>query len=46
MRIGFLNKNCLHPPPPPPGFVNTNFFFNVGNSIKREENIKYWKQNS
>ena len=22
------------------------FFFNVGNNIKREENMKYWKRNS
>ena len=32
--------------PPPPNFFLHQFFFNVGNSMKREENMKFWKQNS
>ena len=32
------------PPPPPEFFFTPNYYFlNVGNSIKREENMKYWK---
>ena len=33
----------FHPPPPPPEMFtkfNTNLFFNVGISIKREEKLK------
>ena len=39
-----IRKNCF--PPPPDFFLYTNFlvFFNVGNSMNREENMKYWKQ--
>ena len=39
-----MRKNCFskkknpHPPPPPPPGI---YFFNVGNSMKREENMKY-----
>ena len=44
-RIRFLKKNMSTPlPPPPPGISFNAIFFNVGNSIKREENMKYWKQ--
>ena len=44
----FLNKTKTTPPPPPPPgiFFLHQIFLNVGNSIKREENMKYWKQNS
>ena len=42
-----MRKNCLTkktPPPPPRNyFFYTKFFFNVGNSMKREENMKYMK---
>ena len=39
-------RKIQHPPPPLPEIIfYTNFFFNVGNSMKREENMKYWKQN-
>ena len=51
-----MRKNCfskknkkIQPPPPPEFFFLTpNYnFFNVGNSIKREENIlKYFLKNS
>ena len=41
-RIVFLTK--IHTPPPPPHFFYTKFFFNVGNSMKRAENLKYWKK--
>ena len=42
----FLNKKNkkFHPPPPPPKFFDTIFFFNVGNSMKREENMKFGKK--
>ena len=44
-RIVFLKKKI---PPPPPGififYTNFLFFFNVGNSMKREENMKYWEK--
>ena len=43
-----MRKNCfstnkkIPPPPPPPGFFfYTKFVFNVGNSTKLEENMKY-----
>ena len=44
MRKNWFSKKkhyfCLRPPPPPPEILfNTNFVFNVGNSIKRE-NLK------
>ena len=40
----FSKKKIQHPSPPPPGFFFLHqFFFNVGNSMKREENMKYWK---
>ena len=33
------------PPPPPPDFFCTPIFFgNVGNSMKREENMKYLRK--
>ena len=49
-----IRKNCFskkkfNTPPLPPRnfFLYTNFlyFFYVGNSMKREENMKYWKKN-
>ena len=47
-RIVFLKKKNPHPPPPPPPpeflFYTNLFFFNVGNSMKREENMKYWRK--
>ena len=40
----FSKKKNLDPPPPPEIFFTPKLFFlNVGNSIKREENMKYWK---
>ena len=42
--------NTRSPPPPPPEFflhqifVTPNFFLNVGNSMKHEENMKFWKK--
>ena len=39
-RIVFLKK--IHTPPD--YFFYTKFVFNVGNSMKREENLKYWKK--
>ena len=45
-----MRKNCFSkkkkstpPPPPPPNFFlhQIKFFFNVGNSMKREENMKF-----
>ena len=43
----FSKKKIQHPPPPPDFFFFTNlfYFFDVGNSMKREENMKYWKTN-
>ena len=41
LKIAYKKKST--PPPPPPRiyiFFDTNFFFNVGNSMKREENLK------
>ena len=38
-------KSTPPPPPPPPGNLVLHqflFFLNVGNSLKREENMKYW----
>ena len=49
----FPKKKKIHTHPPPPDFFFTHpdffltpifFFFNVGNSMKREENLKYWKK--
>ena len=48
-----IRKNCFSKqknstPPPPSGifFLHQFFiFFYVGNSMKREENMKYWKKN-
>ena len=42
-----MRKNCFSKPPPHPPdvFFLQQFFFNVGNSMKREENLKYWKKN-
>ena len=41
-NLFFYKKNSTPPPPPPP---RRNFlFFNVGNSMKRLENMKYWKK--
>ena len=38
-----MRKSCF--PPPPDFFFTPNYyFFNVGNSMKREENMKYWKK--
>ena len=34
-----------YPQPPPPPFFTPNYFFYVGNSMKRDENLKYWKEN-
>ena len=46
-----MRKNCFskqknfNTPPPPEFFLYTNFIFvNVGNSMKREENMKFWKK--
>ena len=51
-----IRKNCFSkkkklkrppPPPPPPGIIFLHQFcicFYVGNSMKREENMKYWKK--
>ena len=53
--IGYIDSHCprynistLPPPPPPPRilFVHHFFFFNFGNSMKREENMKFKKKNS
>ena len=41
MRKNCFSKNKNHTPPPRIFFLYTNFFFNVGNSMKREENLKY-----
>ena len=44
------NKTFQHPPPPPPPnstpppkffFTPISFFLNVGNSMKRDENMKF-----
>ena len=38
----FLKKNIFsHTPPPPPEILLTQFFLDVGNSMKREENMKF-----
>ena len=38
----FSKKKIQHPPTPHRNyFFYTKFFFNVGNSMKREENMKY-----
>ena len=44
-----MRKNCFSnkkiPPPPPPNHEIAIFYFViVGNSTKREENMKYWKK--
>ena len=42
-RIVFLKKK--NPPPPEFFFLHQiNFFFNVGNSMKREENMKFGRK--
>ena len=41
MRIGFLKKCVYTPPPGKKKKMRTPIFLNVGNSIKREENMKY-----
>ena len=52
MRKNYSSKNkkiFQHPPPPPPNstpqifFLHKFFFLNVGNSMKREENMKFFK---
>ena len=40
MRKNCFSKKKIHTPPD--FFFYTNFFFNVGNSMKRDENLKYW----
>ena len=37
-------KKIQHPPPPPEFFFYTKFIFNVGNRMKREENINIEKK--
>ena len=41
----FLKKKFNTPPPPPPArnLFHIKFFFNVGNRMKREENMKFWR---
>ena len=40
-----IKKGFSNPPPPEKKlFLNQFYFLNVGNSIKREENIKYLKK--
>ena len=34
----------ITPPPPPIFFLHQFFFLNVGNSMKRLENMKFWKK--
>ena len=41
MRKNCFSKKKIHPPE---FFVYTIFFVYVGNSMKREENMKYWKK--
>ena len=46
MRKNCFSKKKINTPPPPPEFFfppNYNFF-NVGNSMKREENMKFWRK--
>ena len=40
----FSTKKKSTLPPPPDFFLHQIFFFNVGNSMKREENLKYGKK--
>ena len=37
----FLQKKKKISHPPPPEIFGHNFFLNVGNSMKREENMKF-----
>ena len=43
MRKNCFSKKKINTPTPPEFFFYTNFlfFFNVGNSMKREENMKF-----
>ena len=43
-EIIFSKKNIFFNTPPPRNFFDTIFFLNVGNSMKREENMKFWKK--
>ena len=45
-RIVFLKKQIQHPPPPPRILFVHQFFFccNVGNIMKLEENMKFWRK--
>ena len=47
-RKNYSSKKKFVFPPPPEFFFYTNFLFflNVGNSMKREENMKFKKKNS
>ena len=38
-KLSFYKKKFNTPPPPPEFFLHQ--FFNVGNSMKREENMKF-----
>ena len=38
------NFNTYPPPPPRDFFFLHQFLFNLGNSMKREENMKFWKK--
>ena len=42
MAIGPVDLKMSSPPPPPPKFCLHQFFLNVGNCMKREENLKFW----
>ena len=43
-RIIVQHPKKISPPPPPNFFFYTNFFLNVGNSMKHLENMKFGKK--